>query len=97
MIRQYGLLRMRKLFPILLVTFLLGCVAPKKEPVFISPPTVKPEQTSPSIQSTVQEQGKAVVLILTYDDFGNLLKFGSGFFVKSDGVLITNYHVIEDA
>lgn len=97
MIRQYALLRMKKLFPILLVAFLIGCVSPKKEPVFISSPTAKPEQTSPSIQSIVQGQGKAVVLIVTYDDSGNALKLGSGFFVKSDGVFITNFHVIEGA
>lgn len=88
---------MRKFITILLLSFLVGCVTPNKEPVTITSSPVKLTQKSDSIQSIVKEQGNAVVLIVTYDDSGNALKFGSGFFVKSDGVLITNFHVIEEA
>lgn len=50
-----------------------------------------------SISSIVKQQGHAVVLIIAYDESGNPIKFGSGFFVDPEGILITNYHVIEGA
>ena len=40
---------------------------------------------------------RAVVLIEVFDNDGNLIKTGSGFFVSDDGLLITNAHVIEGA
>jgi tetratricopeptide (TPR) repeat protein len=39
----------------------------------------------------------AVVSIEVFDDEGNLAGTGSGFFVSSDGLLVTNYHVIKGA
>lgn len=88
---------MRKLFPILLAILLTGCATTKGNVALVVSPTKPQEQKTPSIQSIIQEQGEAVVLIVTYDNSGNVLKLGSGFFVRADGVLITNYHVIEDA
>ena len=37
----------------------------------------------------------AVVYIVVYDASGNALRTGSGFFIDSDGTLVTNYHVVE--
>ncbi len=37
---------------------------------------------------------KAVVMVTAYDEEGNIICRGSGFIVKRDGVVVTNYHVI---
>jgi putative serine protease PepD len=39
----------------------------------------------------------AVVSIEVFDDEHNSIGIGSGFFVSNDGLLVTNYHVIEKA
>lgn len=39
----------------------------------------------------------ATVVIECYDKFGNNVSTGSGFFVSSDGLIVTAHHVIEDA
>jgi Trypsin-like serine proteases, typically periplasmic, contain C-terminal PDZ domain len=39
----------------------------------------------------------AVVSIDVFDDEHNSIGTGSGFFVSNDGLLVTNYHVIENA
>jgi Tfp pilus assembly protein PilF len=46
------------------------------------------------VPALVQKAKPAVVEILTYDQQNNLLKGGTGFFISSDGKLLTNYHVI---
>lgn len=52
-------------------------------------------QTARSDLNTIFEQNRsAVVLISTYNLDGTLLSQGSGFVVKPDGYIITNYHVI---
>lgn len=43
------------------------------------------------------ENLKAVAVVATYDKEGNLLGQGSGFFITSDGKLVTNAHVINGA
>ena len=37
----------------------------------------------------------AVVQLLVSDSQGQVFKAGTGFFVTADGLLITNYHVVE--
>jgi len=46
------------------------------------------------IPALVQEAKPAVVEIITLDQQNNVLKTGTGFFISSDGALLTNYHVI---
>jgi len=42
----------------------------------------------------LQNDEKAVATIIAYDKNSNPISYGSGFFIKSDGLLLTNYHVI---
>lgn len=44
-----------------------------------------------------RENSKAVVVIETYDKEGKLVNQGSGFVVRQDGAIVTNYHVISNA
>ena len=50
-----------------------------------------------SIADIVKENNDAVVVVLAFDRDQKPLGVGSGFFVKRDGVLVTSYHVIENA
>lgn len=43
------------------------------------------------------QNNKAVVVVMTYDGAGKAISQGSGFVVRQDGVIVTNYHVISDA
>jgi S1-C subfamily serine protease len=45
----------------------------------------------------IQEAAKRVASVVVQDEAGNSAGQGSGFFVDSQGTLITNYHVIEKA
>src|SRR5690349_492980 len=47
--------------------------------------------------SLVRTAKPAVVQLRCYDENHHLLKTGTGFFVTSDGVLVTNHHVIAGA
>ncbi|MBT4207776.1 hypothetical protein HOE22_05470, partial [Candidatus Woesearchaeota archaeon] len=54
---------------------------------------------SPAVSSTdadmiFKENSKAVVVVTAYDKKGNTIGLGSGFFVRADGAVVTNYHVI---
>ena len=42
----------------------------------------------------IKENSKAVVVVTAYDERGNAIRHGSGFIVRQDGVVVTNYHVI---
>lgn len=44
-----------------------------------------------------KENNQAVVVVVTYDGTGKAISQGSGFAVRRDGVIITNYHVISNA
>jgi len=43
---------------------------------------------------TIKENSKAVVVVTAYDEKGNAIRHGSGFIVRQNGVVVTNYHVI---
>ena len=44
-----------------------------------------------------KENSKAVVVVVTLDEKGEPLSQGSGFIVRPDGAVVTNYHVISEA
>jgi tetratricopeptide (TPR) repeat protein len=44
-----------------------------------------------------KENSKAVVVVTAYDEKGNAISQGSGFIVRRDGAVVTNYHVISKA
>jgi Tfp pilus assembly protein PilF len=44
-----------------------------------------------------KENSKAVVVVVTYNEKGEPISQGSGFIVRSDGAVVTNYHVISNA
>ena len=50
-----------------------------------------------SLSDLVEQNEKAVFLILTYDKYGNPLSQGTGFFININGTAITNVHVLENA
>lgn len=45
----------------------------------------------------IAKDSKSVVCLNIKDSGGNIIEIGSGFIVSSDGIVVTNYHVIEDA
>ena len=44
-----------------------------------------------------KKNSKAVVVVIAYDEKGNAISQGSGFIVRADGAVVTNYHVISKA
>ena len=47
------------------------------------------------IPAIVKAAKPAVVELFCYDQDGELVKSGTGFFISADGVLLTNYHLLE--
>jgi len=50
-----------------------------------------------SLPSIIKKVEPSTVVVLTYDEDGTALGIGSGFFIDSNGDIITNYHVVEGA
>jgi len=74
-------------------------IIPQKKPVESSPSLINIPQDKPieSLPSLIKRIKPSTVIIFTYDDKGEFLKLGSGFFVSQNGDVITNYHVIQGA
>ncbi len=84
-----------------LCVLLLGAL-PLGTPVRGQQPTSRSpsQQERPSKTQSgfdIQEAAKRVASVVVQDEAGNPAGQGSGFFVDSQGTLITNYHVIEKA
>lgn len=59
--------------------------------------SVSPSNENASSEKILEKTMPSVVLVLTGRGDGLLQKFGSGVIVRSDGVILTAYHVVKDA
>ncbi|MDR1746931.1 MAG: trypsin-like peptidase domain-containing protein [Tannerella sp.] len=61
------------------------------------PSKKKPEKSSDESpnKSDIDKATDATFIIYTYNKYGRPSGYGSGFFIQSDGVGITNYHVLD--
>jgi len=59
--------------------------------------TLSPAVSFADADKVFKENSKAVVVVITYDEKGNPISQGSGFIVRADGGVVTNYHVISNA
>ena len=57
-------------------------------------PKEKPMESLPYLIKRIKP---STVIIFAYDDKGDFLKLGSGFFISQNGDVMTNYHVIQGA
>ena len=55
------------------------------------------EKPMESLPSLIKRIKPSTVIIFAYDDKGEFLKLGSGFFISQNGDVITNYHVLQGA
>jgi len=69
---------------------------PTSKPALPSLPKEKEESTK-SLPSIIKRIKPSVVIVFTYDNKGEFLKLGSGFFISQNGDIITNYHVLQGA
>ena len=57
-------------------------------------PKEKPIESLPSIIKRIEP---STVIVFTYDNKGNFLRLGSGFFIGQNGDIVTNYHTLKGA
>ena len=69
---------------------------PTSKVVSPSLPKVK-EKSIENLPSIIKRIKPSVVIVFTYNDKGEFLKLGSGFFINHNGDIITNYHVLQGA
>ena len=69
---------------------------PTSKPALPSLPKQK-EESSESLPSLIKRIKPSVVIVFAYDDKGEFLQLGSGFFISQNGDVITNYHVLQGA
>ena len=55
------------------------------------------EKIFENIPSIINKIKPSIVVIYTFDDNGEFLSLGSGFFINKKGDIITNYHVLQGA
>ena len=48
-----------------------------------------------SCKSVVEKSEQAIFTVYTFDEFGSPSGSGSGFFIESSGIGVTNYHVLD--
>ncbi|MCR5576989.1 MAG: trypsin-like peptidase domain-containing protein [Oscillospiraceae bacterium] len=73
-------------------SFTSDAFKPKEEPV----PTEEPVIPFTDNTDAIAQASESVVMLTCYDKDGEPYATGSGFAVFDDGVIVTNYHVIED-
>jgi len=69
---------------------------PTSRPTLPSLPKQK-EETTENLPSIIKRIKPSVVIVFAYDNKGEFLKLGSGFFISQNGDIITNYHVLQGA
>ncbi|NVM38340.1 MAG: trypsin-like peptidase domain-containing protein [Candidatus Lokiarchaeota archaeon] len=55
------------------------------------------EESTENLPSIIKRIEPSTIIVFTYDDKGEFLKLGSGFFISQNGDIITNYHVLQGA
>jgi len=70
--------------------------APTSKPALPSLPEQKEESTE-NLPTLIKRIAPSTVIVFTYDDKGEFLQLGSGFFISQSGDIITNYHVLQRA
>ena len=69
---------------------------PASDPALPSLPKQKEESTE-NLPSLIKRIKPSVVIVFTYDNKGEFLQLGSGFFISQNGDIITNYHLLYGA
>jgi len=70
--------------------------APTDRPALPSLPK-QTEESTESLPSLIKRIKPSVVIVFVYDNKGEFLQLGSGFFISQSGDIITNYHVLQGA
>jgi TonB family protein len=58
-------------------------------------PTPTPQPVSPELQKAAEKIGPAVIEVTVFDQSGQLLRTGTGFYISSDGRFVTSSRTVE--